>query len=400
MSGPDVGGSMGGHDPEKFGPIRSILKHYAKSPHPFTQCVRDNKKRFGPRTNQICAWVKDQIRGTTHWRGKESAFAEAMRQEGVPQNQIAQFLFDFDIDTLDNNFYPTAVEAQQYADAAGIDYDPNGYDKQCPVCESMLECKCDVDWDMIHREHGAANLKRMYTLVEAKTDNKTPSEVHDPVNNPKTDNSKNDISLDSDKATIVAESKNGTSVYSDGSIVDHHTNIRKHPVQVYFDGSVRYDDGTVAKPNSIAALSVVGGLSKEQRANLFSSGTGGVPVAEFASIDSVIKQALAKTFADSGVGGAGELRTDQVAAAGAVGAGVPSPVAAQPSLTLPTRGAPGSTQDNNQPVQLQRGERVTQGPQGGRGVWRSIDGHPVFVKLGQSTADARKQQSNKKSGRS
>jgi hypothetical protein len=49
--------------------LRGILKKYAKSPHPFRACVRDNRKRFGPgRTEAICAALKDTIKGTTKWR--------------------------------------------------------------------------------------------------------------------------------------------------------------------------------------------------------------------------------------------------------------------------------------------------------------------------------------------
>lgn len=50
--------------------LKGILQHYAKDPHPFTACVHDNMKRFGPgRTERVCAVLKDIIRGTTHWRG-------------------------------------------------------------------------------------------------------------------------------------------------------------------------------------------------------------------------------------------------------------------------------------------------------------------------------------------
>lgn len=56
--------------------LRGILKHYAKSPHPFRACVRDNMKRFGPgRTEKVCAVLKDIIRGTTSWRHHEDGFA-------------------------------------------------------------------------------------------------------------------------------------------------------------------------------------------------------------------------------------------------------------------------------------------------------------------------------------
>lgn len=55
--------------------LRNLLKYYAKKPKPFTACVRDNRKRFGPRTEAVCATLKDIIRGTTKWRkgGKKKA---------------------------------------------------------------------------------------------------------------------------------------------------------------------------------------------------------------------------------------------------------------------------------------------------------------------------------------
>jgi hypothetical protein len=59
--------------PEARARLRGILAHYAKSPKPFTQCVVDNTKRFGPeRAQKVCAVIKDMIRGTTKWRGHPS----------------------------------------------------------------------------------------------------------------------------------------------------------------------------------------------------------------------------------------------------------------------------------------------------------------------------------------
>ena len=55
--------------PEAKHKLMGILKHYAKMPHPFTACVRDNRKRFGPKTEAVCGVLKDIIRGTTKWRG-------------------------------------------------------------------------------------------------------------------------------------------------------------------------------------------------------------------------------------------------------------------------------------------------------------------------------------------
>jgi len=52
--------------------LKGLLEYYAKKPHPFRACVRDNRKRFGPRTEAYCATLKDIIRGTTKWRGKNN----------------------------------------------------------------------------------------------------------------------------------------------------------------------------------------------------------------------------------------------------------------------------------------------------------------------------------------
>lgn len=50
--------------------LRGLLRYYAKKAHPFTACVHDNTKRFGPGgADKVCATLKDIIRGTTHWRG-------------------------------------------------------------------------------------------------------------------------------------------------------------------------------------------------------------------------------------------------------------------------------------------------------------------------------------------
>lgn len=76
LSSADVG-------PEARAHLRGLLKHYAKSPHPFRECVRDNMKRFGPgRTEKVCATLKDMIRGTTRWRhGSEGVAASEMDEE-------------------------------------------------------------------------------------------------------------------------------------------------------------------------------------------------------------------------------------------------------------------------------------------------------------------------------
>jgi hypothetical protein len=70
-----------------------ILRHYAKDPHPFTSCVRDNRKRFGPRAEAICAVVKDLIVGNTRWRGKGKVYTpRALAASEVSyEDMVAEF---------------------------------------------------------------------------------------------------------------------------------------------------------------------------------------------------------------------------------------------------------------------------------------------------------------------
>lgn len=59
-------GDVGPHARKK---LKGILDKYRHSAHPFTECVRDNSKRFGPDgARRVCAVLKDAIEGTTKWR--------------------------------------------------------------------------------------------------------------------------------------------------------------------------------------------------------------------------------------------------------------------------------------------------------------------------------------------
>ncbi len=61
--------------PEARRKLRHLLSYYAKKPHPFRACVRDNMKRFGPgRVERVCATLKDIIRNTTKWRKGRQSF--------------------------------------------------------------------------------------------------------------------------------------------------------------------------------------------------------------------------------------------------------------------------------------------------------------------------------------
>src|ERR1041385_8479492 len=67
--------------------LRGLMKYYAKKPKPFTACVRDNRKRFGPLTEKYCAVLKDLIEGNTKWRkgGNKNSKGKKLSDEMLQQ---------------------------------------------------------------------------------------------------------------------------------------------------------------------------------------------------------------------------------------------------------------------------------------------------------------------------
>jgi hypothetical protein len=83
--------------------LRNLLKYYAKKPKPFTACVRDNMKRFGPgRTEAICATLKDMIMGTTKWRNKRGvAGSDNYSDNYVITEEVADLLLSISNEDLE-----------------------------------------------------------------------------------------------------------------------------------------------------------------------------------------------------------------------------------------------------------------------------------------------------------
>lgn len=77
--------------------MKGLLAHYAKKAHPFAACVRDNRKRFGPRTEAVCAVVKDLIRGTTHWRGKGNKNDKGTAGLKMSEQDVVHALMDDEV---------------------------------------------------------------------------------------------------------------------------------------------------------------------------------------------------------------------------------------------------------------------------------------------------------------
>jgi hypothetical protein len=67
-------------------PLSNLIRHYLKKPHPFTSCVRDNRKRFGPRTEAVCAGLKDVALGTHRWRAqfKKEEIDTLLKANAIP----------------------------------------------------------------------------------------------------------------------------------------------------------------------------------------------------------------------------------------------------------------------------------------------------------------------------
>ena len=439
--GPDGSGSMGGHDPEKYGPIRSLLKYYAKKPKIFTACVRDNRKRFGPRVNAVCAWVKDQIKGTTKWRGKEAELRAELGVEGLTEAEIDMFIFD--MDTMESVvFPPTAAEAVKLCEANSIDYDIHGFDEPCPACGDWGDCGCvalqeamrrhklEVEKQhMILRSSANNNNSPFYNaglnnggflnggwlnggFVEAdEMDNKLDSIVQ---NNAKTADAavgpeqQGAVNTSAKTGTMnpreVARPENGTVVYDDGSIKDTKTGLTRFPVLAFPDGSIRYDDGSVARPGSLASMIVLRPMTKEDRNELYERGAQGMPVRDFASVDTLMNDLVANQFRSTGKGGMGTLPIDQTTQEGILDSsdmeadskGMPKPV---PDADLPTARETSDSskmsmggEDYDVPLVPRRGEEIARGPRGGRGVWRNVDGRNIFIKIGQTPREARQEQ--------
>lgn len=72
--------------------LRHLLAFYAKKKHPFTACVRDNRKRFGPRAEEVCATLKDIIMGTTKWRkGRQTLSEDEIDNIEISDEQLKAF---------------------------------------------------------------------------------------------------------------------------------------------------------------------------------------------------------------------------------------------------------------------------------------------------------------------
>jgi peptidoglycan hydrolase-like protein with peptidoglycan-binding domain/predicted RNA-binding Zn-ribbon protein involved in translation (DUF1610 family) len=101
--------------------LSPLVRHYMKQAHPFTACVRDNTKRFGPdRAARICAVVKDLGRRTTKWRnGGDKKLSEADFIEGFVRDLVEAGIEDHDDLVLVEAFLVEQRDRLALAEAIG-----------------------------------------------------------------------------------------------------------------------------------------------------------------------------------------------------------------------------------------------------------------------------------------
>jgi hypothetical protein len=122
--------------------LHGLLKYYAKKPHPFTACVHDNRKRFGPRAEAVCAVLKDIIRGTTKWRGHNNP-----RDHGVSAAAMSEEDQKFVLDIPE--------DVQEFLDELDPEY--------VGALMSQMDLAADVNW--IDTKRSVNGVKRQLEMV-------------------------------------------------------------------------------------------------------------------------------------------------------------------------------------------------------------------------------------------
>jgi hypothetical protein len=83
--------------------LKGILNHYRGMAHPWTACVRDNTKRFGPEgAKKVCSVLTDLEKGTTKWRKglKKMHAADVVLDCPLLDDEIAALLEHVDTNAL------------------------------------------------------------------------------------------------------------------------------------------------------------------------------------------------------------------------------------------------------------------------------------------------------------
>jgi len=129
--------------PEARHKLHGLLRYYAKKPHPFTACVHDNRKRFGPNAERVCAVLKDIIRGTTKWRGHNNPRDHGVSPAALSEEQKNEFILDIPEDV------------QEFIDELD--------DAYVDALMSQMDLAADLDW--IDGKTSVNSIKRQIEMV-------------------------------------------------------------------------------------------------------------------------------------------------------------------------------------------------------------------------------------------
>lgn len=155
--------------PDEKAKLKNLLAYYAEKPHPFTACVRDNRKRFGPGTEAVCATLKDIVRGTTNWRkgGSTHSFAEARDAfERLSEDELAGLLASFE-DVSDSR--PRMAENANIAQVFGLPEDAS--DEQIVAAATAAqEAKQRFDRDGVEPAEGQVMTADQFAELQAKAE--------------------------------------------------------------------------------------------------------------------------------------------------------------------------------------------------------------------------------------
>jgi hypothetical protein len=160
--------------------LRPLMRYYAKKKHPFTSCVRDNRKRFGSHTEEYCAVLKDLIVGSTNWRGKGKKYTpknlseeqiDELREEiGIEFSEgFSKFLSSIteeDINNMTEHDEDIIAENSLLADE-NVVWNPNsGYDSLRRKIQESLNEEYESSGDVVgYSEYWVEDVTKDKALV-------------------------------------------------------------------------------------------------------------------------------------------------------------------------------------------------------------------------------------------
>lgn len=170
--------TVGAHARDK---LHNLIAYYMKKPHPFTACVRDNTKRFGPDgADKVCATLKDIGMGTTHWRGRGKALpepADAVGNDEPTQDDLDSMATELH-DAAGGNLDGLLEMWAEWMLANGDD--PTANNGPNPADKSLTPEQLRREADRIEFEHATNSTARRKAVNDSDNDGDNDSDEDDP----------------------------------------------------------------------------------------------------------------------------------------------------------------------------------------------------------------------------